>query len=240
MRGMWLLLLLLAAACAHAPRGGGQARLVEAESWSPLEPKDPGVARKRALAEAQRRAVEKAAGLRLSARIRVEAAVSVEQRIETYARGVIRSYEVLSELVESGFLKVRIRALVLLEAAQDPWPKHVKIAVAVPSAPISGGLSRALAARGFSMTGASDADLVLRGEARTFALPDRRLAGFHSCRARFSLEIVRAGTGEVSRRTQEASALDLEEEGAREKALEVVGRLAAEALAAELEGGLPR
>ena len=83
------------------------------------------------------------------------------------------------------------------------------------------------------------ADIVVRGEAQVYALKDLRLGGFHSYRARVSLEALKPATGEVAAaKVHEASALDPAPEIAAGKALESAGLLAGEALAAELAEGL--
>ena len=83
------------------------------------------------------------------------------------------------------------------------------------------------------------ADIVVRGEAQVYALKDLRLGGFHSYRARVSLEALKPATGEVAAaKVHEASALDPAPEIAAGKALESAGLLAGEALASELAEGL--
>lgn len=54
--------LLAATGCAPSPRLAVEMETVEAEGWAPVDPKDAAGTRQRALAEAQRRAVEKATG----------------------------------------------------------------------------------------------------------------------------------------------------------------------------------
>jgi hypothetical protein len=79
------------------------------------------------------------------------------------------------------------------------------------------------------------ADLVIRGEAEAYELKGLDLAGFHSFRARVSLEVLRPETGEVvASRVQEASGLDPAPAIAEGKALETAGLMAGEDLGSEL------
>lgn len=239
--GTFLALIVMGlAGCAHMSQGrgaGGKGAVVEAEGWSPIDPKDPAATRQRALAEAQRKAVEKAIGVTLSATTKVEEAVTLKQKIEANVGGFIRSYEILSEGREEGFLKIRIRAFVLYQAPEPPKaePKSTRIAVVVPDQGLSGALRLTLSSRGFPVSDrAEGADIVVTGSAQAYAVPDPRLGGFHSYRARVSLDVLKAATGELSHQTGEASAIDPVEELARESAVARAAELAADALAARL------
>ena len=232
---LWLVLAALAG-CAHAPLSGGEGRVVEAEGWSPLDAKDLLASRERALAEAQRKAVEKAAGVRVSAVTKVAQAVTLDQRIEASVGGTIRSYEVLSERADEGFLKVRIRAIVLLEAPPAPQPpERARLAVLIGEEPLSGAVRLALSGRGFRLTEkAEEADAVVRGGGKAYPQAAGGLSGFRSYRGRASLEYQRRGSPEIVLESREGAGLDPVDEIARDKALESAGRLAAEALALKL------
>lgn len=235
----WSAALVLLSGCAHSPlrRGADKGEIIEAEGWSAIEPKDPLGTRQRALAEAQKKAVEKALGVSVAARTRVEAAISVEQKIEANIGGFIRRYEILSERSEEGFLKIRIRALVSSEPPQAPprLPRKERIAVMVSDLNLSAGIRKALAAKGFSVSAqARGADVVVNGSVEAYAVADPRLSGFQSYRARATVEAAETKTAKVSSATFESSALDTVAAIARSQAVENAGLAAGEALAAEL------
>ena len=107
------LLLAATAGCASldGPSPSGRREIsVDAEGWAPVQGGDTPSARRRALAEAQKKAVEKAVGVTVRANTRVDDAISVKQSIEANLGGTIRRYEVTSEGEEGGFFKVGIRA----------------------------------------------------------------------------------------------------------------------------------
>ncbi|MBI3564886.1 MAG: hypothetical protein HY079_06810 [Elusimicrobia bacterium] len=231
------------AACAHAPRGPALAR-VEAEGWAPLAADGEPGARRRALADAQRAAVEKAVGVRLSARTRVDGAVAVEQRVEARAAGSVRSYEVLSESDADGFHRTRIRALVEVGVAPrgddaalpPPGDPRVAVRLSGPDAvSATAGVRRALLARGWTVVDGEKADWLVVGEAAS-----RELGGigpFSSWRARASLTLRRPSDGRVlAQSSREASAADPAPSAAGARAAELAGELAAEALKGQAFG----
>ena len=236
--------LSVLAGCAHGPlsRGGDKkGEVVEAEGWTPLDPAKPLETKQRALSEAQKKAVEKVMGVTLSASTKVEASITLEQKILANIGGYIRNYEILSERAEGGFLKVRIRAMVLYQAPEPPpiSAQTIRIAVTSGNESLAKAVRSALAAQGFSVSDqAKDADLVVTGEAKTYALSDSRLGAFRSYRAKVSLDVVKSKTGEMSHETQEASGLDTIDEIAQDKAIQIAGQLAGEALAKRLKGEL--
>ena len=83
--------------------------VVEAEGWALLNADKPAwETRQRAIAEAQKRAVESAAGVSISARTKVDMSVTRQQTIQADVGGYIRKYKILSARKEAGFLKIRI------------------------------------------------------------------------------------------------------------------------------------
>ena len=252
MKRAGLAVLLLLAGCAHGParRGGLGRAVVTAEGWAAVVPSDPLGTAKRALAEAQRKAVEKVTGVSVRARTRVEQAVSVEQRIWSDAEGRILSYEVLGEREEGGFHKIRIRAVVLREPLRPgekkpgPLPGDPKVAVVVDTwaFPDRGaaerGVQQGLKDAGVKV-GFGRADYVVSGEASVAPLDSGGLEGFASYRARLAVELKDPAKDEViAARSFEASAIDPSRQAAAGKALAQVGRLAGEKLAADLRGHL--
>lgn len=73
-------------------------------------------AQKRALAEAQRNAVEMTVGVYVNAATRVEKAILVDQQILSKTNGYIKKYKIISEGREGDFYKTKIEALVKIEA----------------------------------------------------------------------------------------------------------------------------
>ncbi len=260
MSRLWLAALLIAAGCSHGrlkPGPGEQGEVIESEGWSPSDG-DLLKSRQRALAEAQRKAVERVVGVFISAKTRVDAAVHVDSRIMANVEGYIRKYDVLEERNEAGFFKMRIRALVLYRKIGDdlrelgllrppPPPGNPRVSVLLKPDGAAGsgslaarGVRTALVERGFAVIDGEGAyDLAVTGDADAHPIEDSRLAGFRSFRARVSLQASKMGSSQLlSRKTQEASALDPSPEVARAKALDVAGAMAGEALAAELSKAL--
>ena len=227
---------LLAAAlssCAGAPER--RARTVEAEGWAPVAAGDESDGRARALAAAQKRAVEEATGVRVAAATRIDGAVAVRQRVWADTAGRLESWTVLKEWAEDGFHKARIRAVV---AAGDPpslrrAPGGVKVAV-VGEGAAGPAVRRALSASGFELV-SGGAEYVARFRAASRPLHDTRLGAFSSSRARVTVEISDAATGAVvCERAGEASALGDDSASAAELA----AGLAAEAASREAAEGL--
>lgn len=230
----------LFAGCAGAPRRSGAdgVRTVSTEGWAPADTADPEAARRRALADAQRRAVEEVSGVSVAAVSRVEDAVTLRQKMTAEVRGFIERYEVLSETVADGFCKVSIRAWVRLgpsPAPTGPPPAEARVFLAMAGRGAA-GVRRQLLARGFEVVEAPSAEaLSLRGEAFAVPVRDARLAGLHSSRARVSLRAVAPGDGTVVWETvQEASAVDLDPALAEAAAVEKAGELAGQKAAGEV------
>jgi hypothetical protein len=159
--------------------------------------------------------------------------------------------EVLGESREGGFLKVRVRASVLVRpqgAPAESPPLGVLVSV---SAKADGARARAweaaavdalrwqLLARGFSVAEPGEsqahADLVLRAEARANPVEDPRLGGFKSYVATLSLRAVRPQSGEVVwSAVREGSALDPDDAAASAQAVATAGLSAGQAAAAAL------
>ncbi len=244
---------LLLAGCGHgrlrlAP--GEEGEVIEAEGWAPIDAGDLLGTKKRSLADAQKKAVEKAAGVFISAKTRVEQTIDVDERILAKAEGYVRKYDVLGERQEGGFLKTRIRALVLYnKIGQDmkdlglskppPAPGNPRVAVEIRGGDsAASGLRAALLAKGFKVVESCDGgacDLILRGEATVKAVEDARLGSLHSERARLTLKVLKPQANEIlAEKSQEASGLDVSEDAAAGIALEKAGAQAGEALSKDL------
>ena len=257
MRAVLLAALALLAGCGHgrlrlAP--GEEGEVIETEGWAPLDAADRLGAKRRALADAQKKAVERVAGVFISAKTRVDQGVEIDQRILANVLGYVRKYDVLDEREEDGFLKTRIRAVVLYKKIGDdlkalgldrpaPPPGNPRMAVVVrQGAPAAESLRAVLLSRGFSVVdplNAAGSDLLFQGEAVVHPVEDARLAGLHSARARLTISVSRSKTSEVvASRSQEASGLDVAAEVAAQKALAKAGSLLGEALVKDLAPAL--
>ncbi len=230
-RGGSLTLLLLLAGCATAPSNGAGRKTVEAEGWAA----EGAGARDRALADAQKRAVETALGVSLAASTRVEAAVAVRRRIWADARGKVESWKVLGERTEGGLRAVRIRAVVarLAEGEEVPPPADAKVRIE-SGGPADAGVRRGFGARGFSVV-PSGGDFVVRASAASTLARDQRTAPFISGRGRVTVSVTDASSGAVLwEQSREAGRLDSDPltaaAGAVDAAGELAGRDAAEGL----------
>lgn len=120
--GLWCLLLgmVLASGCAGSRKmvktfSGASGEIVEAEGIAPIMNNDLINARKAALADAQKSAVELVVGVYVSAETMVQKAVTIKSDILARTEGYITRYDILKEGEEGKFYKVRIKALVKLE-----------------------------------------------------------------------------------------------------------------------------
>ncbi|MDD5303570.1 MAG: hypothetical protein PHS14_10730 [Elusimicrobia bacterium] len=215
--------------------------VVEAEGWTPLDAKKPLETKQRALAEAQKKAVEKALGVTVSATTKVESAITLEQSILANIGGYIRRYDILSEREEDGFLKTRIRAFVLYQPPK-PLPEaasRVRIAVLCVDERLARAARAALTSQGFTLKdNAAEADYVVTGNVSVYSLADSTYAGLHAGRARVSLDATQTKTRTTFQNIQEASGLDLSDEIAHDKAVDNAAAMAGEALAAHLKATL--
>lgn len=210
----------LLAACAHR---GPASRAVTAEGWAPVGPEGRAHARERALADAQRRAVESAAGVRLEARSRVSGSVALEQEVETRSRGSLESWEALEEREEDGLLRVRVRAVVSPGAAPGRGP----VALRLEDPRVAAGVARALAERDVPVD--RRARDRVEGVGRRRFLADTLIPGTRVARASVSLTL--SGPAGERAASGEASAVDLDPELAADKAAEAAGYRAGLALA---------
>jgi hypothetical protein len=240
------LLLAMSAGCADLDtRGAGGTRevTVDAEGWAPLEGTNTLSARHRALAEAQKKAVEKAVGVTLHARTRVDDAINIRQSIEANMGGTIRRYEVTSEGEDEGFFKIRIHAVVIYRAEEAPVARRAvpRLSVRIANEKAAGAVRSALASRDYELSETeSGADVAVTGVVETRGLADPRLGGYYSYTAKVSLTAANARSGKVTRVEYEASAVDTEEQVACDRALENAGNESGAELAASLsEAGAP-
>lgn len=239
-RALGAVLLLSAglAGCASAPRGPARV-MVEAEGWAADVPGDPYGPRARALADAQKRAVEKAAGVSVTAVTRVEQGVAVRQKVRADARGRIERWDLLEDRREDGFRKLRIRAVVRLEppgapAAAPPADARLRVSGQGPAA---AGLRRGLSARGFALVESGE-EFTADARATTRVTRDPRLRPFVSGRSRVTVSIKDATGAVVWEASRDGAGLDadplLAAATASEAAGELAGRAAAEGLAEAL------
>jgi hypothetical protein len=233
---------VLTAGCAAGTRGV-PARSVVVEGWAPLGSLPRPEARRRALADAQRRAVEEAAGVEVAAVATVDGASSVRERVSTRGLGTVRRFTVLGEEASEGMLKLRVRAVVELPRAGAParigW-----IPGTGPVAKISAreGAGEAFTAAwtayggGVAAAGARG-DLLLRVTASARTVDEPRVRPLVSVRVRLSASAAGTG-GTVWAATRESAALGVDAEQASARALARAADALARAAATDLPARL--
>jgi hypothetical protein len=246
MKALALVGAALLAACAHAPARGPRLEAATAEGWAPVAKSDPIGTRRRALAEALRAAVEKATGVRVSARTRVSQAVAVDDSITARSSGEVRSYEILGEREEDGFHKTRVRVLVEIGAPPsdadrpEPPPGDPRVAVSLRgphSDEAAAAVRRGLIEKGFNVIEGSGADLTVSGDVSV--TPLGTVGPWLSSRARMTLSVRQEKTGKVLwTSSREASGVGPSMAAADAKASETAGLLGAEELGREVAARL--
>jgi hypothetical protein len=230
--------------CASVASRGARGETVVVEGRAMLDRADRAGTRQRALADAQKRAVERVSGVFVAAATLIEDAVATRQRIATEAEGRIERYDVIDEKEEAGVLVLRIRAVVLRgpEAQSSGAPRLRKPPLGTPAVEVHlGGASASVrarfAARGYALASRRDCEkcLLVEGEASAVPIQDARLGQFRAARARITMRVLDTHTRELLlERSMEASAMNLNDAGASAQALEDAGVLIGDAAAAEL------
>lgn len=231
-RGLLLALLVVGAGCATAPAGGGGRRTVEAEGMAPADSPRAG---ERALADAQKRAVEKALGVTLAASTRIEGAIAVKRRIWADARGRVESWSIIKEGTAGGMRVVRIRAVVIRLAEGEELPPPAEATVRIDATgPAREGLRRSFGARGFTVV-EKGGDFVVTARSSSKLLRDPRTAPFISGRGRVEMSVVDSATGGVVlTRSAEAGGLDSDPLEASAAAVASAGELGGRETADEI------
>ncbi len=242
----WLIGATLLAACAHAPARGPRLTSATGEGWAPIVRSDPAGTRRRALAVALREALEKATGVRITARTKVSQAVAVDDSITARSSGEVRSYEILGESEEDGFHKTRVRVLVEIGAPPadgdrpGPPPGDPKVAVSLTgphSDEAAAAVRRGLIELGFNVIEGAGADVTVRGDVSV--TPLGVVGPWISSRARVTLTARQEKTGRVLwSSSREASGLGPAFAPADTKASETAGLLGGEELAREVAARL--
>ena len=219
------LLALSGCAATRPPR----AEVVEAEGWAPLGADGEPGARRRAVAEAQRRAVEQISGVTVRSRTTVAQAVSVDQRITAESLARIERYEIVSESHDASFFKVRLKAWVSRRPPQAPAPQGLR--ASADNARLAGPLSR----RGWVIVGASDApEVSLSATTGGAAVSDPLIRPMESWRARVTLEAKDTAGAVIWSNEQNAASLGVSSDEARREAESRAFDLAAAAASKEL------
>lgn len=242
-------LALLLAGC-QASRGllpADPGRVVEAEGWASWDGSEVS-SRGRALAQAQKAAVEQA-GLSIRADTRIVDGALLVQRLEASAAGLIRSFQVLSEGREGGLWRIRIRARVSSEPEPDagprpcpgPWAGAPSLRLRAEAGLWPGAIEGArcgLRAQGLRVAeegAAADWVVALAAQDHPLASGGPALRGLQSWRARVSLQAFNALTGErAGESVREASGAGFSAESARNRSLESAALAAGEELGARL------
>ncbi|MFH1288812.1 MAG: flagellar assembly protein T N-terminal domain-containing protein [bacterium] len=95
--------------------GKEEVAVVEAEGIANIKNNNIVKAKKRALSDAQKNAVEMAVGVYVNSVTRVEKSMLVEQKIFSKTNGYIKKYKILSEGEKNNFYKIKIEAVVKIE-----------------------------------------------------------------------------------------------------------------------------
>ncbi|MBD3270938.1 MAG: hypothetical protein GF384_00185 [Elusimicrobia bacterium] len=117
-------LMCFSAGCAGGRKmvrtfSGDPGQQIEAEGIAPIVDGDLIAARKAALADAQKNAVEKVVGVYVTAQTRVEKAVTIESNILARTEGYITQYDVLKEKKDAEFYRITIKAIVKLQEISE-------------------------------------------------------------------------------------------------------------------------
>ncbi|MFH1380515.1 MAG: hypothetical protein ABII23_09585 [bacterium] len=102
---------------------GDPGELIEAEGVAPIVDGDLLNARKAALADAQKTAVELVVGVYITSETMIEKAVTIKSNILARTDGYITSYDIIKEGEEGKFYKVNIKAVVKLQEINQDLDK---------------------------------------------------------------------------------------------------------------------
>lgn len=108
----------LTTACAGSRLKVGKtadAEVIDAEGSCPVVNNDMKGAQNCSLTDAQKQALEKVIGVWISAKTRVEKAVTIEQNILAKTEGYISKYDIIKQGKDGDFFKTKIRAMVLFQ-----------------------------------------------------------------------------------------------------------------------------
>ena len=114
-----LCMAVLVVAALARPVIAQESRTVTAEGVAAIQGDARDIARDAAIEDAQKRAVEQAIGILIDSQTQVENYQLISDRILSQTKGYIKRYNVTSETVDSGLLRVRINAEVALGQLTD-------------------------------------------------------------------------------------------------------------------------
>ena len=114
-----LCMVVLVAAAPALPVIAEESRTVTSEGVAAIQGDARDIARDAALEDAQKRAVEQAIGILIDSQTQVENYQLISDKILSQTKGYIKRYNVTSETVDSGLLRVRINAEVALGRLSD-------------------------------------------------------------------------------------------------------------------------
>lgn len=215
-RALLAVLVVLAAACSHAPAR----RTVVVEGWAGAG----AGADRRALSDALKRAVEQAGGVRVDARTRVDKGMGMDARVVTRAAGCVLEYKVLDGRNEEGGRAARVRVVVspggsecagrtsLPPAAFEDSTVSVRFSGEGPfgadaARAAESALRAALAAQGISVE-AKGGDYRVVGTAVVSPHRDPRVLPFVGARVEMTVRVISTRDVRVVRETRhEAAAL---------------------------------
>ncbi|MDD5258894.1 MAG: hypothetical protein PHD29_02900 [bacterium] len=196
--------------------------VVQAEGLAAIFDNDLLDAKKRALGEAQRNAVEMTVGVYVNAATRVEKALMVDQQILSKTNGYIKKYKILSSGREGDLYKTKIEALVKIEAVNKdlnllgltappmPTTSNLRIGVVImdhidgvpePERISALVLSNKLLALQYKIVEldeiAAKADVMITGNSMSSFNTDQVPGGLVSYRATISFKVVKTGQADL-------------------------------------------
>jgi len=235
---------------ACAPR----AALVSSDGWAAEDPARPGEASRRAIADALRRAVERAAGVSLTARTRVSRGVAVSENVVADTVGCVLDYKVVSEGSINGGRAARVRARIATGtgpcAGKPPLPpaalEGAKVSVSISgsgeqaqaaAAAAQSALRSELSRRGWTVVD-GPTPLRLSGTASVYGIRDPRLSPLSSFRAELSLRVEVDGHGVLRESWARGTAVDADPDDAVRRAARAAATRAAAEMSETLEAQL--
>lgn len=197
--------------------------VVEAEGIVSIKNNDIVHAKKRALADAQKNAVEMAVGVYVNAVTRVEKSMLVEQKIFSKTNGYIKRYKILSEGTQSqgtqsqgekdNFYKIRIEAAVKIEeinkdlseaglSPQSEVPSTLLFAVAIEDRideqnntdKVSENIiAEKLLGKNYKLGQPDTSDVLITGKSSATLYKENMMGNLISYNANISFKIIKAG-----------------------------------------------
>lgn len=224
-----------------------EGEVVEVEASCPIMKDDLQGAQACSLAEAQKQALAKVLGVFISAKTRVEKAVAIQDNILAKHEGYISKYEIVKQKRDGEFFKTKIRAMVAFEKLGSdlktldiltlPSIGNPRVVINLNEQTATNAIAQALKEKGFNIVEREkeeNAEILISGsvQSSSVTMEGNLLGGLKSYRASITIKATRLPGGEVlASTTLQASAVDVTDEAAQQKALANIGTKTAKELA---------